>query len=409
LSIGPAAHLEPLSVSRTFVRAIQATGFTCLVGAAALALAMQLAWPVLIVWPAMLSLVPMIGALYLLSRRRTRFFSLAYLMVGGASVYWYCLTIAAEVDLTGGAALLTVALPKVALVLVGGSGIGAVAGIRWCTAGYLVAEAAALVAGLGSGRAFSFDKITGAAWLITALLIILVHTGNRVTTRTLWLLDRAARDDVVSGMRHRIELKAAALLHDTVLSHLAAISGSAGSALNPKLADQIERDLAVLGSEEWLTDAAPHTSIDEDSDWRSSDLYQAVRQARALGLDVDTTGDSTVLARLDAAQSSALGLAVRQCLVNVIEHSGTMDAEVAVHGSASEVLAMVVDTGCGFTEQASGSDRLGLKNSVRGRIEAIGGTVQIWSTPGRGTSVIIRVPLASGSSADRSRVTEEVT
>jgi len=38
-------------------------------------------------------------------------------------------------------------------------------------------------------------------------------------------------------------------------------------------------------------------------------------------------------------------------------------------------------------------DRLGLRRSVRDRIESIGGTVQVWSTPGRGTSIVLSVPL----------------
>ncbi|MDQ1579164.1 MAG: hypothetical protein QOE21_1851, partial [Microbacteriaceae bacterium] len=53
---------------------------------------------------------------------------------------------------------------------------------------------------------------------------------------------------------------------------------------------------------------------------------------------------------------------------------------------------MVVDTGRGFSEGETGADRLGLRTSVRRRIEAIQGSVQVWSTPGRGTSIMIRIP-----------------
>jgi signal transduction histidine kinase len=60
---------------------------------------------------------------------------------------------------------------------------------------------------------------------------------------------------------------------------------------------------------------------------------------------------------------------------------------------------MVIDTGKGFSEAETGADRLGLRNSVRRRIEAIDGTVQVWSTPGRGTSIMIRVPVESDSAA----------
>jgi len=63
------------------------------------------------------------------------------------------------------------------------------------------------------------------------------------------------------------------------------------------------------------------------------------------------------------------------------------------------VSVMVIDTGKGFSEEETGSDRLGLRQSVRRRIENVGGTVQVWSTPGKGTSVMIRVPAMHAAGA----------
>jgi len=54
---------------------------------------------------------------------------------------------------------------------------------------------------------------------------------------------------------------------------------------------------------------------------------------------------------------------------------------------------MVIDSGSGFVEQSVGGDRLGLRQSIRGRIEGVGGSVQVWTTPGVGTSVSLTVPL----------------
>ena len=53
---------------------------------------------------------------------------------------------------------------------------------------------------------------------------------------------------------------------------------------------------------------------------------------------------------------------------------------------------MVIDGGKGFLERETSVDRLGLRQSVRRRIESVGGTVQVWSTPGTGTSVLISLP-----------------
>ena len=56
---------------------------------------------------------------------------------------------------------------------------------------------------------------------------------------------------------------------------------------------------------------------------------------------------------------------------------------------------MVIDHGVGFDPNAVPSARLGLRNSVVGRIEALGGGVRVWSQPGSGASVLIVMP-ASG-------------
>ena len=60
---------------------------------------------------------------------------------------------------------------------------------------------------------------------------------------------------------------------------------------------------------------------------------------------------------------------------------------------------MVIDGGKGFHERETSVDRLGLRQSVRRRIESVGGTVQVWSTPGKGTSVMIRVPASKNAQA----------
>ncbi|HEY5229783.1 MAG TPA: ATP-binding protein, partial [Galbitalea sp.] len=126
-----------------------------------------------------------------------------------------------------------------------------------------------------------------------------------------------------------------------------------------------------------------------------SALLAAVQEARDLSLAVDVTGDPGAIGRLTSERDVAVGLAVKQCLVNVLRHAQIGRAEVVVIGSVTDVSVMVIDAGRGFSEQLIASDRLGLRQSVRRRIESVGGEVRLWSTPGRGTSVLIRVPSGS--------------
>jgi signal transduction histidine kinase len=77
----------------------------------------------------------------------------------------------------------------------------------------------------------------------------------------------------------------------------------------------------------------------------------------------------------------------------VLLHSGASTADIVLGATAEAATVMIIDGGGGFDLLAVPSDRLGLRSSVIERVEATGGSVRIWSTPGRGTSVLISIPL----------------
>jgi signal transduction histidine kinase len=400
MSLGIPAHLAPQALSRAFAKGQHAVALTCLAGAMILVLIFQWTYLNLFLWPAALALLPIFALLWLNDRSRTTFSSASYLVVGGAGLYWYAITFYSQVVSTLSSDSFSASLPKIALLMVGGSGAGLVTGALWATAGYLIAEVAVGAALLESGRPLFFDQMTFLTLLTLFAILVLVDVGRRSSWRAQPRLHRAARDEQIAALRYRIEAKAAALMHDTLLSHLAAIANSTTGILPTALQVQMERDLEILIGEEWLSDGSAAVDAQARTDWRSSGLYAAIQESRLMGLEVESTGDLAAVARLDRESSVALGLAVKQCLVNVLKHSGTTQAEVAVYGSDADVSVMVVDTGKGFTEAETGIDRLGLRNSVRRRIEAVEGTVQVWSTPGRGTSIMIRVPVETDVEVD---------
>ena len=51
--------------------------------------------------------------------------------------------------------------------------------------------------------------------------------------------------------------------------------------------------------------------------------------------------------------------------------------------------------------QAEAAGRLGVAQSIRGRIRDLGGTVTITTTPGQGTELELRVPTAATSTTAR--------
>jgi hypothetical protein len=396
---GQSQHVGLLAVNRAFSRFAHVTGYACLAGAFLELIGYQSAAPSALIWPVLLPVAVSLLLLVLLDRWRTRFYSVLFLVVGGISQFWLSFSLLSAFPSVRSSHTLVLSLVAVSLVLVCGPGFVPVSTIIWGTIGFAVGQGSALAAAFVTRSPFHIDTIS----VVVEVGLVLVEMTDAITrSRRLAArpeFDRAVLDDELSVLRYRTEAKAAALMHDTVLGHLSAIAAGADGPLHPYLKTEIEKDLALLIGEEWLNDPAPAGDDQARSDWRRSGLLAAVQEARDLSLTVDVTGDPGAIGRLTPERDVAVGLAAKQCLVNVLRHAQVTSAEVVVIGSESDVSVMVIDAGRGFSELLVASDRLGLRQSVRRRIESVGGDVQLWSTPGRGTSILIRVP-ASRTSGD---------
>lgn len=392
MSLGLPVHLVPHHVRRGLARAAHVVALVCIVSGVIVVVSLQSRLPNRVLWPALIAFGVMLAALWFVDRNRTVLSSLLYLAVGSVCVYWITLIAMTQFPGETRSDTFVLSMARVAVIMVGGAGVSTLSGILWSSAGFALAGAATALASWQTGGGFMFDATAIAAIALLTALQIGLAVGRTRRRSAQPSLHRAARDEQLSAMRYRIEAKAAAVMHDTVLNHLAAIASAENGALNPTLRTQIERDLEVLIGEEWLLDADPGTHDDARTEWMQSRLYRAVDDVRLLGLDVQVSGELSAVSRLGVERSTAVALATKQCLVNVLKHAGTDRAELVVYGSEREVSVMVIDAGKGFSEAETGADRLGLRQSVRRRIESVGGTVQVWSTPGRGTSVMIRVP-----------------
>ena len=82
----------------------------------------------------------------------------------------------------------------------------------------------------------------------------------------------------------------------------------------------------------------------------------------------------------------------QEALVNAARHSGASRVEVSLEHSDSSVYLLVSDNGSGFAfaEEAKG---LGL-SGMRERALLVGGSLEIDSSPGKGTSIKLEVPMA---------------
>jgi len=84
---------------------------------------------------------------------------------------------------------------------------------------------------------------------------------------------------------------------------------------------------------------------------------------------------------------------LQESLQNALKYSGVRSFRVELRGTPENIELTVSDDGRGFDERAAFSNNgLGLI-SMRERMQMVHGIFDIQSQPGRGTTVIARVPL----------------
>lgn len=183
-------------------------------------------------------------------------------------------------------------------------------------------------------------------------------------------------------IRQEERAEVAAHLHDSVLQTLALIQRSDDPQRMAMLARHQEAELR-----DWLYGTVPLEGID----LVSTALKQAaskVEEDFQIPIDLVTVGDHPVDER-----GRTLIAAATEAMVNAAKHSGAerMSLFLEVEGDRLEVF--ITDQGKGFDPDAIAEDRRGIAESIRARMERIGGTVSIESEPGEGTEVMLGLPL----------------
>ena len=391
MSLGLPNHLAPRIVALGVARGSNAIAAVCLAAAALVLGVVALGAPSAVGWWAPAAVLAMGALLVLLDRRRTVWSALLYVLGGGALLFAAAAVMqsmglgdleAIRASIVGG---------HVALVMVGGVSSSLRVTAALTTAGYITGAAAMALAGTVTGT----PSIRAYVPAIAYLLVLLVHAILRRTDRLARVaqpaIHQAARDERLASARSELELSAVAFVHDTVLDDLDAVAVDDPGAPSGQLLGRIQDDLRAIEGRNWATEHM--RPADEHSErFRSTGIASAVEQARSLGLQVVVTGLPDDADTLGPAEDTAVGLALSQLLANVRRHAGVDSVEVIV-GSTPELFSvMVVDDGKGFDLRTVAPDRMGLRHSVTSRIEALGGTVKLWSQPGRGTSIALQLP-----------------
>ncbi|UYN83406.1 MAG: hypothetical protein KIT89_12035 [Microcella sp.] len=393
MPLGLPPHLATRTTSTAVARAGHAGAAVCLVGIGVIVISVQAYLPQLIVWPALIVLLPMIVLLVLLERAPSPFIAASYLLIGGLCVFWYTLIVSRQLDTPVANDDYTIILFKLALILVIGVGSSLSASMLWTTGGFIVGEVASLCALLWLGSAWAVDPMTVIAWFVIVGLLGFMRLERLTHLDAQVELYRAARDEMLAEVRGVFEARATALLHDTVLNQLAVITATQ-RALSPAARDAITADLESIVGQQWF-EVEPSTGAADAH--RASRLRDAIDDAAAGDVNVTVSGSEHALDALDSEAFDEFTRAIAQCIANVRRHAGVGEADVVLGGSDHEVSAMVIDAGRGFALDAQTDGRLGVATSIVGRLETIGGTAVVWSQPGQGTSVLLRVPISDAA------------
>ena len=391
MALGLPEQLARAAIRRALVRAAHAAAFVCLITGIIVAVAGAIGNGRDDAWPAVAALAVMTGALALVARRPTILTTILYLVIGAATVLIVTVLVMSGDTPFPTTNNLAIAMPRVALVLVGGAGATTSMAILWAALGFALGELAVIVGA-------SLVDVTWApnsAAVFALAVIVAIHLVDRAGRRSHGELagPAGAEGDLqLAGYRTRElataadrELRATARLHDTALLHLVAISSAGSGPFDERIRTAIRNDLALIAGPDWAIDQ-PAASAELPR------LDASLNAAEHAGLEVRVVGDTSALAHVTPERAAALDAAVAQSLVNVSRHAGVDVAEVAIGVGNGLLTIAVIDTGAGFDEAAVPADRIGLRTSIRARIEQVGGTVRLWSTPGVGTTVVLSVP-----------------
>ncbi len=133
-------------------------------------------------------------------------------------------------------------------------------------------------------------------------------------------------------------------------------------------------------------------------------LGDDLRQSAAIRIAVDVVGERR---RLATDVEVTLLRAAQELLSNVRQHATATQAGVTLTYAPDAILLKVHDDGVGIRSEPSDDRRRGERGlglvMMRERVEALGGSLLIDSSPESGTTVLIRVPMRGEIAATAER------
>ena len=220
-----------------------------------------------------------------------------------------------------------------------------------------------------------------------------VSTGRDITQRN-------RTQEALRRLNHQLETEAtriAGALHDeagqfltAVHITLADVARDVDAACRDRL-NEVRRHLDLVEERLRRVSHEVHPRVVEDLGLAEAVAFFAESFTHRTGVRVSV--DSSIVSRYPLAVETLLYRVVQEGLTNVSRHARASNTTVTLSAGEDSVQCSIEDDGVGFDPPAAeGEGGLGLR-LMRDRLDAVGGTLILRSTPGKGTHLRASVPV----------------
>lgn len=223
-----------------------------------------------------------------------------------------------------------------------------------------------------------------------------VSSLQRLSTNNAELAEKARLSAVVEE-RQRLARE----LHDAVSQQLFAISMTAtavGRTLDKDF-DRAKRQIALIEEMSSVAQSEMRAlllhlrPVHLEGKRLSQGLMELLQELKAkVPIDIAWEMDETI--RLPKGIEDHLFRIVQEALSNTLRYSKATQMELRLHRLAESVRLSIRDNGVGFVLDENKHASYGIQ-SMKERVNEIGGSIQIVTAPGKGTRIEIRVPILS--------------
>jgi len=213
--------------------------------------------------------------------------------------------------------------------------------------------------------------------------------------------ERQAREHYNLRLAERTRI--AREMHDTVVQGCVGVSTLIEAAVGSARSDQdlmlecldnarIHLRLTLDEARQALTDLR-HDSFENGLPGALSDLANALSSEKGIPVTLEVAGTEASLA--DSTNRTLL-LVAREAIRNALMHAAPTAVAVRLFFGLSAVRLDIQDNGCGFEPAAASLAAQGHFGilGMRERMEQVWGSLEVASSPGAGTTVTARLPLA---------------